>query len=295
MPTGHDRNGWQAAAFGPHDAGFARVVRGLRPTIAGLVYGLLASVAVASPLFENSVVSNDIDFIMTSDPAVPACVRYLGPMDKEMPGALDSSDLMARDVFTFDVTFLDGSQVGIWVHPSVGSREGAEALANQLLGPLGRLPAVMRQRLSHVVVHSGYHAAFGEHLGHFFVLYADNMQARIGTHDLEETVFHETVHATLDADWSQSAEWLRAQQTDGAFITEYAAEKPDGEDLAETALFALTYLRHRDRLPAEVVRGVETMIPARVAVFEKIFAAPEPDLSGAERPQDCLVAATAQG
>jgi hypothetical protein len=249
---------------------------------------LLAGAASAEPLFENSVVSNDIDFLVASDPAVPACLHFVGLSVQEMPGALDTDELMASDVYQFNVTFLDDSEVGIWVHPSVGSRVEAERLAGLLLGPLGRLPSIMRQRLSHVVVHSGYHAAFGEHLGHFFVVYADNIQSRIDTHDLEETVFHESVHATLDADWAQSAEWLEAQQADGQFVTDYAAEKPAGEDLAETALFALTYLRHRDRLPPEVVNGLETMIPARLAFFETIFSAPEPDLTGAELPENCL-------
>ena len=255
-------------------------------TLSGLACLQLS--AAAAPLFENSVVSNDIDFILSSDPAVPACLRYVGQVTQEMPGALDTSDLMATDVFTFEVAFVDGSQVGIWVHPSVGARERAEDLASLLLGPLGRLPAVMRQKLSHVVIHSGDHAAFGEHLGRFFVIYADNMHARLGTHDLDETVFHEAVHATLDAEWSQSAEWQSAQMSDGAFITEYAAEKPQGEDLAETALFALTYLRHRERLPPEVARGVETMIPARLAILQSIFNAPEPDLSGTALAEDCL-------
>lgn len=265
--------------------GQASLVR-LAITVVGCC--LLIGAAAAAPLFENSVVSNDIDFIMASDPAVPACMRYLGQASQEMPGALDSDELVVEDVYQFEVSFLDRSQIGIWVHPTVGSKVDARDLAGQLLGPLGRLPAIMRHRLSHVVVHSGYHAAFAEHLGHFFVLYADNIQARIDTHDLDETVFHESVHATLDADWSQSAEWLQAQESDGQFITDYAAEKPDGEDLAETALFGLTYLRHRDRLPPEVVSGMEAMIPSRLAFLQTIFAEPEPDLSDAEPPEDCL-------
>lgn len=256
--------------------------------LAGIGCGLLAIPVAAAPLFENSVVSNDIDFIMASDPSVPACMRYLGQATREMPGALDTSDLMAPDVYTFEATFLDQSTVGIWVHPSIGSEEDAQYQAGLLVGPLGRLPAVMRQGLSHVVIQSGYHAAFGEHLGHFFVVYADNVRARIETHDLEETVFHESVHATLDAEWAQSDEWLRAQAADGAFITEYAAEKPDGEDLAETALFAYTYLRHPERLPSDILHGVETIVPARLAVLRTIFSAPEPDVSGKAQPQDCI-------
>jgi hypothetical protein len=252
---------------------------------------LVAGMAAAEPLFPNSVVSNDIDFITTSDPTVPGCLRYLGQVTQEMAGALDTDELFAHDVHTFEVAFADGSRVGLWVHPSVGTREEAEAVAGLLVGPLGRLPAVMRMPLSHVVIHSGDHTAFAEHLGHFFAVYEDNVRARISTHDLEETVFHESVHATLKALWAESSVWRDAQAADGGFITEYAASSPEQEDLAESALFAYTYLRHPERLPPEVARGVEAIMPARLAVFETIFGAPEPDVAGAELPEACLAPA----
>ena len=223
---------------------------------------------------------------MASDPAVPGCLRYLGQSSREMPGALDTDELIVSEVYTFEVGFADRSQVGIWVHPSVGAQKDAEELADLFVKPLGRLPTAMRQRLSHLIIHSGDHTAFGEHLGHFFVVYADNVRKRIATHDLEETVFHESVHATLDAEWAKDAEWRQAQASDGAFITEYAAKKPDGEDLAESALFAFTYLMHPERLPPEVVRGIETIMPARLSFFEKIFGA-KPEVSGVELAQDC--------
>jgi hypothetical protein len=266
------------------------VLRRLAATSA-LAYCLLAGVAAAEPLFPNSVVSNDIDFITTSDPAVPGCLRYLGQAAREMAGALDTDELMAEDVHTFEVAFADGSRVGLWVHPSVGRREEAEAVAGLLVGPLGRLPAVMRMPLSHVVIHSGDYTAMAEDLGNFFAVYADNVRARLSTHDLEETVFHESVHASLDVLWADSSVWRNAQNADGGFITEYAAEEPEGEDLAESALFAYTYLRHPERLPPEVARGIEAIMPARLAVFETIFGAPEPDVTGLELPQDCLAPA----
>ncbi|TNC48360.1 hypothetical protein FHG66_14680 [Rubellimicrobium rubrum] len=251
--------------------------------IPALAACLWASEAMAEPLFPNSVVSNDIEFIAADDPAVFGCLRTLGQATQEMPGALDTDELMVEGVHTFAVAFADDTEVGVWVHPSVGTQADAEAVAALLVGPIGRLPAVMRRTLSHVVIHSGDHTAFGEHLGHFFVVYADNVRARIATHDLEETVFHEAVHATLDAAWAQSEEWRQAQAADGAFITEYAAADPEGEDLAESALFAYAHLRHPDRLPPEVARGVEAIMPARLAFFERLFAAPEPDVAGAER------------
>jgi hypothetical protein len=49
---------------------------------------------LAEPFFPNSVVSNDIDFIASSDPAVFGCLSYSGVGSREMPGG-PTDDLMA--------------------------------------------------------------------------------------------------------------------------------------------------------------------------------------------------------
>ena len=49
---------------------------------------------------------------------------------------------------------------------------------------------------------------------------------------------HESVHAAWDKTHAKSAEWQDAQKKDGGFITDYARKNPQGEDLAESALFA---------------------------------------------------------
>ena len=38
-----------------------------------------------TPIYENSVVSNDLDFIRPSDPGTFACLRYDGRFRAEMP------------------------------------------------------------------------------------------------------------------------------------------------------------------------------------------------------------------
>lgn len=116
--------------------------------------------------------------------------------------------------------------------------------------PLIKLPEVLRKELLNVVIHNGDETAFGESEGHFFVLYFKNMETRKNNNDLEETVFHEAVHTTLDATYKNSKKWLKAQKNDGAFITEYGASKPNLEDLPETALFAYTIIKHSGRLPS---------------------------------------------
>jgi hypothetical protein len=96
------------------------------------------------------------------------------------------------------------------------------------------------------------------------VLYSENATKRIGTHDLEETVFHESVHAAWDRLHRESPRWLEAQTRDGRFVTDYAAKNPDGEDLAESALFAYALIHHPDRIPGNDAARIREAIPARI-------------------------------
>lgn len=233
---------------------------------------LFAASVNAEPIFPNSVVSNDLEFITTADENTFYCLNYFGTGRREMPDKRKDV-LFADGVHDFEAWFSDGNTVGIWVHPDIGDYAAAQLAAQKLTGPLGRLPHFMRASLSHVVVHDGDETAFAEDLGRFFVVYTDNMDDRISTHDLEETVFHEAVHATLDISHAGSAKWQKAQAEDADFVTRYAAQNPNGEDFAETALFAYTYFQHPDRLPAQVVADLRAVVPHRLAYLSRVFGA----------------------
>ena len=233
-------------------------------------FATLAGCVASAPIYENSVVSNDLDFIRHEDPGVFACIRYDGEVRAEMPDKR-RDELFADGVFVYSAEYTDGTSVGIWVHPDAGSKRDARKLALQVAEPVGKLPTIMRSLLDHAVIHKGNETAFSEHLGRFFVLYSGNMAIRIRNHDLEETIFHESAHATLDHPWAKSTRWINAQRADGAFITRYAKRKPHSEDLAESALFAWTLLIHPGRLPEWVERKVRSTMPNRLDFFKEIF------------------------
>jgi hypothetical protein len=249
-----------------------------------LLATLALSTARADPLFPNSVASNDLDFITGDDPGTAFCLRFSGLTRAEMPDKRNDV-LFADDVRVFAATFADDTALELWVHPDIATEEEAIALVTPVTEAIARLPIQMRSLLNHVVIHSGDETAFAEDVGRFFVLYSDNIRSRISTHDLQETVFHESVHATIDVPHADSPEWLAAQAADGAFVTTYAAENPEAEDMAETALFAWTTLKHPGRLPPEIEASVSTLVPARLAFFDTLFAdwtladpaAPAPD------------------
>lgn len=223
----------------------------------------------AAPLFPNSVTSNDIDFIREKDRSAFSCIGYMGTERREMPSKL-SNDLFQDGVHVFEMNFKDGTRVEILVSGEIGAKSRAKNVAMQLAGPLGKLPTMMRDPLQHVVINKGDATASAEEKAQFFILYDANMAKRIGTRDLEETVFHETMHASLQQKMLNSAAWKKAVRKDRGFVTEYARTHK-GEDFAESGLFAYTALRHPERLGDAVFEGVNRIMPNRIAFFANIF------------------------
>ena len=237
------------------------------------ISGLLccSSIAFAEPIFPNSVVSNDLEFIRTDDPSVFSCVGFDGVRRAEMPDNRNKA-LFAESTFIFIAQYKDGSSVELWAHPDFGSSSNAENSVVPVAQAIGKLPTMMRSKLGHVVIHIGDETAFAEADGNFFVMYADNIHTRIRNHDLEETVFHESVHATLDAMHLSSHSWQDVQRADNAFVTEYAARLPNKEDMAESALFAWAILLNEGRLPQDIEARAREVMPNRLAFFDDLFA-----------------------
>jgi len=184
-----------------------------------------------------------------------------------------SDKLMAKETFIFTARYTDGTNVDMWAHRRFGSQEAALKLVRPAAEAVGKLPTFMRKKLDRVIIHRGDETAFAESRGHFFVLYSENIKTRIRNHDLEETVFHESVHATLDMKYARSKKWRKAQEADGDFVTKYAKRLPENEDLAESALFAWALIMHPGRLPAEIEARTRQIMPNRIAFFEDLFLA----------------------
>lgn len=231
----------------------------MKPLVFALILAVAPSGLLAQPLYPNSVASNDLDFILADDPgACWSIVENEGGRTEMYDPRRDL--LFVEGAHHFDVTFPD-QQIRINVHPDVGD---PKKRAMQAAASISRLPTQMRNALKHVNILDGDGAAWEEGLGGFFTLYDGLMERRLAEHDLDETVFHESAHVALDPLISRDPDWQSNQIADGGFITSYAAEKPNKEDIAESALFAWTMLYHPGRLPADVEAAVRETIPNRL-------------------------------
>lgn len=219
----------------------------------------------APPLYPSSVVGTDFDFILESDPDTFVELEFTGQGSPEMPDKTSRTAPLRKPAFMFVSRYRDGTSVAIAIDAEFKTEAEARQEALRYTPRLGKLPTSLRRGVERLVVHKGGADATAFSDAGLIVVYSANATRRIGTRDLEETVFHESVHAAWDKAYAASPEWRAAQKSDGRFVTEYARKNRDGEDLAESALFAYALLHHPERIPEEESARIRRAIPARIA------------------------------
>jgi hypothetical protein len=238
--------------------------------------GIGAPEAVGQPFFKNSIVSTDFDFITAADPTAFVKLTSKGRAVREMPDKRPGSGELRKTAFVFEATFSDGTMVELDLSLDFATDEAALQEAQRYTGPLGKLPTALRKGVKRVVVQKGgANVSASSDVG-LIMLYSDNAAKRISTHDLEETVFHESVHASWDKAHAKSEGWIRAQIADGGYLTDYAKRLPTREDLAESALFAYTLTHHPERIPEETAKKIRAAIPNRIAYVAALIPKDKP-------------------
>ena len=218
------------------------------------------------------------DIIRPEDPSSFVCLVADGRRKHRIwDQRYDSEpEIKAHSFYAF---FRDGHKIEIVVNPEFGSEAAARHEASRYVKPLGQLPIALRRGIQRFSVHKGnerLHAGVGQ-----IVVYADMIGRRLAESDLEEAVFHEAVHASLDALHRQTPAWLDAQKKDGGFLTRYGMKFPDREDFAETAIIAYGLFRHPERISPEESGKIEAAVPHRLAFLKGLLSAEDvyPELS----------------
>ena len=230
-------------------------------------------------VYSASVTGTDFDIITASDPTSFCTLEFTGRSQQEMPDKTSDGELFA-EAFTFQANFNHGPSIAFAMDIDFASTAAAEADALRYASRLGKLPFVLREGVNRLVVHKGSPdtTAFSD-IG-LIVLYSANADRRIQTNDLEETLLHESVHATWDVPHATSANWQNAQREDNAFVTNYAKSLPELEDLAESVLFAYALIAYPDRLPPSDAEAINRAIPARINIIRDLFS------TGPQAPAD---------
>jgi len=236
--------------------------------------------AVAVPI--ESTGSDELrDLIRSDDPSTLTCVVDLGVQPGEFYDKVTDQLLFPENVHFFEARYADGATVEIRVHPDIVVGDDAFVQARRVAEPIGLLPTELRSGIERVGFLDGDATAQADGGGEGIHVYAVNVAKREQANRFEETLFHESVHTSLDAVHANSDAWRQAQAADGEFLTEYSASQPDREDLAETALYAWALIHHPDRVSPADALAWKAAVPNRIAVIESILSGPPTEAAAA--------------
>jgi len=213
------------------------------------------------------------DLIRSDDPSTLTCVADLGIQPGEFYDKTTDQLLFPDDAHFFEARYADGAVVEIRIHPDIA---GDDALrqARRVAEPIGLLPTELRSGIERVGFLDGDTTAQGDGGGEGIHVYAGNVARREQAGRFEETLFHESVHTSLDDIHADSPEWKQAQVDDGEFLTAYGASEPRQEDLAETALYAWALTHHPDRISSADAAAWTAAVPNRIALIETMLSGP---------------------
>ncbi len=221
--------------------------------------------AKTTPPFEGTIFL-DPDIITADDPTTFQSLSYTGVAPRKM---FDRrvNDWITPEAYLFAATFANGFTVEVQVNPEFSTVDEARAEAEKYATAVGRLPEVLKKDVETFWIHKGTEPFGGGnnnlliHTGQGALYEADGI--------LEETFVHEACHTSLDAAHASATGWREAQSSDPAYISAYAQENPDREDIAETFLVYLAYKYRRDRISEELANTILKTVPNRMDYFDK--------------------------
>jgi hypothetical protein len=208
----------------------------------------------------------DPDIITSADRTTLKSIRYAGRGKRSMFDRRKDR-YVVKNAFLFTAGFSDRLKVEVQVNPEFGSRAKALAEARRYATVLGRMPRVLRVAVKELVIHKGKRL-FGGGTTHVLIHTGQAAEyERDGV--LEEIIAHEAAHTALDPKHLGSSGWRAAVRADPTFISTYARDNPDREDVAESFVPWLALRYRRDRLDPETVTTIEQTIPNRLAYFDR--------------------------
>ena len=243
-------------------------IRGLlRPCILASCLSLLlvANVAQAADPPYAGTVYIDPDIITSSDPTTFESLADAGRGFRTM---FDRriNDWTTLNAYLFEARFDDGLTIEVQVNPEFGNTSAARHEADRYCRVIGQLPTGLRTGVETVWIHRGDELLGGGNNN--ILIHQGHADQSMQTGFLEEELMHEAAHSSLDPEHKAAPAWLDAQEADGTFISTYARDFPEREDIAESFVpyFAVRY--RPERISLSTMQTILGTMPNRMAYFD---------------------------
>ena len=216
-----------------------------------------------APPFEGTIFVGP-DILKPEDPTEFLSLKANGRGERVMFDRR-ANDWVNYNAYLFNAIYAKNKVIEIQVNPEFDSIS-AEADALKYSEVIGRLPAILLKNVETVWIHKGINLFGGGNNN----LLIHTGQAELYETDgiLEEVFIHEASHTSLDSEHADSQGWLDAQKNDPVFISTYAQNNPDREDIAESFLLFLAVRYRSDRISESLNNSILNAIPNRLIYFD---------------------------
>jgi hypothetical protein len=215
----------------------------------------------------------DPDIITAADPTAYLGIVATGQANRTMYD-FRVRDWITVNAYLFEATYFEGFVVEVQVNPEFGSQAAALVEAEKYAEVIGRIPTGLRTDLETVWIHRGDEPFGGGNNN--ILIHVDAAEIQMAKGRLEEIMVHEGAHTSLDAAHQSAPGWLAAQAADGRFISTYAEEYPDREDIAESMVAYLAVRYRSDRISEPLDEFIWLFIPNRIDYFDSLGLAMYP-------------------
>lgn len=204
------------------------------------------------------------NIITSDDPSTLEGITYLG---QGMKTVFDRrvNNWVNINAYLFTVMWNDGLTSEAVINPEFTLAE-AIAETGKYGFLIGQLPYVLRTDVNEIWIHKGVQPFGG---GNYSILIHTG-QSTLYENDgiIEETLVHEASHTSLDFYHATTTGWLSAQNSDNLFISTYAMNYPNSEDIAESFLTWLAVRYKSSVISAANYDIITASIPNRLSYFD---------------------------
>lgn len=208
----------------------------------------------------------DPDIIIATDPSAFQSLSYSGRGIRTM---FDRrvNDWVDLNAYLYTASYDDGLSIEIQLNPEFTAEE-AKAEAERYGPMFGQLPTLLRKDVDTSWIHKGMTSWGGGNRN--LLIHTGRAELYLEDGIAEETLVHEASHSSLDAGIESNQQWLDAQQADPTFISTYAQDNPNREDVAESFLPYIALRYRRDRISTEYADTIQLTIPNRIQFFDSV-------------------------
>jgi len=174
--------------------------------------------------------------------------------------------------YLFEVTFEKGVKAEFQVHKEFGNQSKAAKPVETYAPDVGKIPMEMLENISQVWIMKGNNPWGGginnDGTGHILI-HTEKRDEYANDGIVEETLIHEAAHASLDKTLYNDA-WFKAADKDKNYISDYAKDYPNREDVAETFLMYFAVEYQKNRLSATDRALTVNAIPNRIKYLNSL-------------------------